>query len=86
MRVFRAQAYVTLKEGVLDPQGQTVQGALRSLGYSEVDEVRIGKFIEIKLQAEDEPAARRAVEEMCERLLANPVLEQYRVEIEEDGA
>ncbi len=86
MRIFRAQAYVTLKEGVLDPQGQTVQGALRSLGYAEVDEVRIGKFIEIKLEAQDETSARRAVEEMCERLLANPVLERYRVEIEEDGA
>ncbi|MBC7336384.1 MAG: phosphoribosylformylglycinamidine synthase subunit PurS [Clostridia bacterium] len=70
-----------LKPGVLDPQGATVREALHALNYSSVEEVRVGKYLEVKLAANDPAEARRAVEEMCARLLANPVIEEYRLEI-----
>lgn len=75
--MYLAQVYITLKEGVLDPQGNTIQKALEALGFSEVTEVRAGKYFEIGLEAKDEGEARKRLEEMCARLLANPVLEQY---------
>ena len=67
--------HVTLKEGVLDPQGKAVQGSLHSLGFPSVEDVRVGKYIELKL-AEEENAEKK-VEEMCNKLLANPVVENY---------
>ncbi len=83
----RAVIYVTLKAGVLDPQGKAVCGALRSLGYTEAADVRMGKVIEIALAAEvrDRASAESRVREMCEKLLANPVIEQYRFEIRPEG-
>lgn len=78
---FLAKVHVTLKPGVLDPQGKAVGGALRNLGYAEVGEVRIGKYIEVTLEAESQELAQAQVREMAERLLANPVLEKYRVEV-----
>lgn len=75
--MYLAQVYITLKEGVLDPQGNTIQKALEALGFSEVTEVRAGKYFEIRLETRDEGEARKRLEEMCARLLANPVLEQY---------
>lgn len=77
-----ARVYVTLKRGVLDPQGSAVARSLRSLGYQEVADVRLGKFIEVKLQegaSADE--ARRRLDEMCRKLLANTVIEDYRIEL-----
>jgi phosphoribosylformylglycinamidine synthase PurS subunit len=79
--MYRAEVIVTLKPGVLDPQGKAVGGGLAALGYGEVSEVRVGKFIELRLQADDAETARRRVEEMGRRLLANPVIEDFRVRI-----
>jgi len=72
---------VFLKEGVLDPQGKAAHHALDSLGFSGVDDVRIGKQIIIKLDTEDKTAAEAEVKEMCETLLANTVIEDYTIEI-----
>ena len=75
----KARIYVTLKPDVLDPQGKAVFHSLQELGYSEVADVRIGRFLEIELNGE--PAdARGRLDEMCRRLLANPVIEDFRVE------
>ncbi len=78
----RARVYVTLKQGVLDPQGQAVARTLARLGYDEVQSVRIGKYVEIELGGADPAAARARVEEMCRRLVANTVIEDYRIEVE----
>ena len=77
-----AHIYVTLKKGVLDPQGSTVQRALAQMGYADVASVRIGKFLEVKLSSTDEAAARREIEEMCAKLFVNPNIEEYRYELE----
>lgn len=77
-----AHVYVTLKRGVLDPQGKATASSLATLGFDEVQDVHLGKFIEIKLDGETDPAKAKArVTEMCERLLANTVIEDFRVEI-----
>jgi phosphoribosylformylglycinamidine synthase len=78
---FTAHVEVTHLPGVLDPQGATVERALPALGYDNVTEVSIGKTIRLVVDASDERAARAQVEEMCDRLLANPVIEAYRVDI-----
>ena len=80
----RAKVYVTPRKSVLDPQGKAVSGALHSLGYSEVEDVRIGKFMEVRLTQTDRAAAGARLEEMCKRLLANTTIEDYRFEIEEE--
>jgi len=72
---------VTLKPGIADPQGQTIERALPALGYDGVRDVRVGKMIELNVDAPDQTEAKRRVEEMCERLLANPVIEAYEVTI-----
>ena len=77
----KARITITLKNGVLDPQGKAVQNALGSLGITGVDSVRQGKFIEVELQAASEAAARETVERMCRELLANTVIENYAYEI-----
>jgi len=80
----RALIYVSLKPAVLDPQGKAVRGALHSLGYQEAADVRVGKYIEVTIEGSGDEERRRAearVKEMCEKLLANPVIEQYRFEI-----
>jgi phosphoribosylformylglycinamidine synthase subunit PurS len=77
----KVRVYVTLKRGVLDPQGSAVGRALRSLGYDEVEDVRLGKYIEVTLQdGADEARTRSRLDEMCRRLLANTVIEDYRFE------
>jgi phosphoribosylformylglycinamidine synthase len=77
-----ARVFVTLKRGVLDPQGSAVGRSLHALGYSEVEDVRLGKLIEVKLRDGAEPAdERRRLEEMCRKLLANTVIEDYRIEL-----
>ncbi len=81
----KARVYVTLKKGVLDPQGRAVETTLGRLGFEEVEGVRIGKYIEVALEDGDREAARARVGAMCEKLLANTVIEDYRVEIDEGG-
>ncbi len=76
-----AQIHVTFKDGVLDPQGKTVHNALNDLGYDEVLDVNIGKYLEIKLDSASEEEAEIRVREMCERLLANTVIESFRFNI-----
>ena len=76
-----ARVFVTLKKAVLGPQGKAVQGALAELGYPEARDVRVGRTIEITLEAKSKEEAARRVDEMCRRLLANTVIEEYRVEI-----
>ncbi len=77
----KARVHITLKQGVLDPQGKAIAHALAGLGFAGVSEVRQGKFIELELATADREAAREEVERMCQRLLANTVIENYAVEI-----
>jgi phosphoribosylformylglycinamidine synthase len=77
----KARVHVMLKDGVLDPQGEAVKRALGTLGFSGVEAVRQGKVIELDLAATDRAAAEAEVRAMCEKLLANTVIEKYRVEI-----
>jgi phosphoribosylformylglycinamidine synthase PurS subunit len=77
----KANIYITLKNGVLDPQGKAVEGALGHLGFDNVNAVRQGKFIEVELDESDETKAKKQVEAMCEKLLANTVIENYRIEL-----
>lgn len=81
--MWEARIYVTLKKGVLDPQGAAVGRALEALGYGNVSDVRIGKFIVLKMEDSSEEGAKAQVEEMCRRLLANTVIEDYSYEIVE---
>jgi len=74
--------YVTLKKGVLDPQGKTVKNSLDSLGYSFVEDVRIGKYMEITVNNIPNNELNKRIDEACQKLLANPVIENYRFEIE----
>jgi phosphoribosylformylglycinamidine synthase len=76
-----AKVYVTPKRGVLDPQGKAVAQALHALGFDEVGDVRIGKYMEIRLDVENTDAAGERVREMCRKLLANGVIEDFRFEI-----
>ena len=76
-----AQILVTFKKGILDPQGKTVHHALNDLGYNEVLDVHIGKYLEIKLDSLSEQEAEIRVQEMCERLLANTVIESFRFKL-----
>ena len=78
----KAKIHVTLKNGVLDPQGKAVGHALGSLGFAGVDEVRQGKYIEVDLTETDADKARENVDAMCRQLLANTVIENYEIEIE----
>ncbi len=78
----KAKVYVTLKKGVLDPQGKAVMGALNSMSFEEVKDVRIGKFMELEISAKSKEEEEKRLKEMCERLLANTVIENYRIEIE----
>ena len=76
-----AKVYVTLKKGVHDPQGEAVRHTLETMGHKEISGVRIGKFIEVKLADMSEDDAKTKLEEVCEKLLANTVIESYRVEL-----
>ncbi len=74
--------YVTLKKGLLDAQGKATQNALESLGFKEVEEVRMGKYINIKMKGQNQQAVIQRVEEMGKKLLANPVIEDFNYEVE----
>jgi phosphoribosylformylglycinamidine synthase subunit PurS len=82
MTMFAARIDVMLKEGIADPQGQTIERALPALGMSGVSGVRVGKSIEMTIEATDGREARSRIIEMCERLLANPVIETYAVRVD----
>ena len=77
-----AKIYITLKKDVLDPQGSVIANSLKSLGFNNIEDVRQGKFIEIKLDSENKESANKQLNDMCEKLLANLVIEDYKVEIE----
>ncbi|HXG42336.1 MAG TPA: phosphoribosylformylglycinamidine synthase subunit PurS [Dehalococcoidia bacterium] len=79
---YLARVYVTLKPVVNDPQGLTIRGALHDLGFAEVESVRAGKYLELRLEAKSDEEAARRVEEMCRLLLANTVIEDYRFSLE----
>lgn len=78
----RARVYVTLKKSVFDPQGHTIHDALRSMGYQGVSDVRQGKFFEVELEGVAPDQARQTADEIARKVLANPVIESYRVEVE----
>ena len=80
--MFLVKIYITLKPGVNDPQGLTIRGGLHQLGFDTVADVRAGKYMEIKLDQEDRNAACGRVTEMCDQLLANPIIEEFRFELE----
>ena len=81
--MFLVRVYVSLKPTVNDPEGLTIQGALNDLGFDTIESVRAGKYFEIQLEADDRAAADRDVARMCDELLANPVIDQYRYELEQ---
>ncbi len=80
--MYLAKVYITLKPTVNDPQGLTIKGALHNLGFTTVEDVRAGKYIEIRLEQDDLEKARSLTDEMCRKLLANPVIENYRFDLE----
>ncbi len=81
-QLYRAKIFITLRPSVLDPAGTAVQSGLKHMGYDNVSQVRIGKYVEVTLTATDEAAARQQLDQMCDQLLANPVIENYRFEME----
>ncbi len=76
-----ARIHITLKRGVLDPQGKAIQQGLADLGFEGVEDVRVGKYIELKIDGVSKDAAEQRVRAMCEQLLANPVIEDFKFEI-----
>jgi phosphoribosylformylglycinamidine synthase PurS subunit len=80
--MYLAKVYITLKPTVNDPQGLTIKGALHNLGFNSVEDVRAGKYIELKIEEKDTAAARTKTDDMCRKLLANPVIETYRFDLE----
>ena len=84
--MYLAKVYVTLKPTVNDPQGLTIKGGLHTLGFQQVASVRAGKYMELKLEGDDLEQAKQQVTLMCQKLLANPVIENYRFELEKISA
>ena len=76
------KVYVTPRKGILDPQGRAAEGALKSLGFTNLESVRVGRYIELEISATSRGAAEEEVRRMCEQLLANPLIEDYRFEVE----
>ncbi len=81
--MFKATVNISLKSGVLDPQGKTVEHALHSLGFAQVEDIRMGKYINVTLNCDDINEAKEQLNQMCEKLLANPVIEDYHFDIKE---
>ena len=78
----KARVYVSLKAGIFDPQGATIQQALNGLGFSGVSRVNVGRYFDIELDSASSADARQQLSKMCDQLLANPTIEQYSIEIE----
>ena len=83
IKMFLAKIFITLKPTVNDPQGQTVLGSLKTLGFGSVDTVRMGKYLEVKMLEGERSRAEEQINEMCRKLLANPVIEDFRFDLEE---
>lgn len=81
--MYKAEIYVTLKKSILDPQGQAIKNALHAMKYNEVADVRMGKYIQLELSADNRDAAEQQVREMCEKLLANTVIDDFQIKITE---
>lgn len=81
--MFEAEIYITLKKTVADPQGLTVKHALHSLGYKDLTEVRMGKLVTLKLKSSNRAAVEKEITGMCQQLLANPIIEDYRFQLKE---
>jgi phosphoribosylformylglycinamidine synthase len=81
--MLKAEIYITLKRTVADPQGLTIKHALESLGYKDLTDVRIGKLVNIKLNFKDKKRAEKEINEMCRKLLANPIIEDYSFKLEQ---
>ena len=81
--MYLAKIYVTLKATVNDPQGQTVLSSLKQLGFVSVDDVRIGKYLEVQVDEADRDRAQELVDDICDKLLANPIIEEYRFDLQE---
>jgi phosphoribosylformylglycinamidine synthase len=79
----RVKIFISLKQGVLDPQGKAIENSLHTLGYRDVRDVRMGKYLELEVEAPSRGAVESRVREVCDKLLANPVIEDYRFEIGE---
>jgi len=82
--MFKVKIYISLKEGVADPQGTTIKSALNSLGYQGIGKVRMGKYLQIELNVKDKKEVKGEIEDMCKKLLVNPVIEDYDYEVEEE--
>ncbi len=82
--MLKTKIYITFKKGILEPQGKAIQHSLLSLGYREIREVRVGKIIEIKMNGTNKEEAENKLKEMCEKLIANTVIEDYSFEIDPD--
>jgi len=80
-QTYQARIYVTLRPSVLDPAGTAVQAGLKQMGYENVEQVRIGKYVELTLTASSEASAHDQLNQICDQLLANPVIENYRFEL-----
>ena len=80
MSAFRVSVHITPRRGILDPQGKAVEGALHSLGFGGVKGVHVGRYIVVETEADSQSAAEESVKSMCERLLANPVIEDFEIE------
>ena len=81
--MYLAKIYISLKPTVNDPQGLTIKGALHNLGFTDVTSVRMGKYVEVKIEENEQNRAQEQVNEMCRKLLANPVIENYAFELKE---
>ena len=84
MNAYMAEVHITPRAGLLDPEGKAVQSALRSLEFDEVEEVRVGRLVRVRLLADSEAAARESAEAMCRKLLANPVTEDFEIVLARD--
>jgi phosphoribosylformylglycinamidine synthase PurS subunit len=84
--MYLAKVYITLKPTVNDPQGLTIRGALHELGFQNVTSVRAGKYMEIRVDEDDKARAEKQLQEMCRKLLANPVIENFRFELEKTSS
>lgn len=81
--MYNVKVYVTYKESILDPQGEAVRGAVHRMGFEEIEDIRMGKYFEIKVAKNEEQSIEETIETICDKLLANVVMESYRYEISE---
>lgn len=83
MKKYSAKIYITLRDGILDVQGKTVEHALHSISFDTLSDLKIGKFIRLKAEAENIDDARKLIDDACKQLIANPIIEDYQIDLEE---